>query len=744
MLFGAFAAALAALASGFKTGSMALYAIAFAFVAVGLLRFLNMIAFEAANVAPDDADAAEVWEARATLGGVAVATVFGAWCFASLVVVDDGFSQVTSISISVAAMVGVVARNFGLDRLVFAQSTILCLLMGAGLVMGGDPYRILFAALLVVMIVSFRDLAGQTRALLLNTVHDRVKANKLAGELDTAMTTMPHGLCMIDNHNIITVMNQQCVEWLMGVQNKDFVGCHIKDFLKAMVESGKVTPDAMAQIEFRLSSGTNNKMILLADSDSYFEVTQAFRNGYTVLMFEDITERVNIQERISYLARFDELTGLPNRSFFSDNLEAALQGAQNGSAEGKVMLMLIDVDGFKHVNDTYGHPAGDRLLREVGHRLRQVLGGDLMIGRFGGDEFVVARVGPSDSRLFEEDAKAVVAGMRIDFNLDGEHISVSGSVGMVVQDCRDEHLDLLRLLKRADLALYKAKAAGGSQWAVFHEGMDVAYKQRQKLKSELPQALENGHLFLHYQPVIDIDTRRIVGSEALVRWRHPELGNIPPLTFLPLAEEIGAMADLSRFVLETATRECRTWPADMWVSVNLSATDFRTTQVDRMVSQALTASGLDASRLIVEITESALIDEPETVSQAVIKIREFGVGVALDDFGTGYSSLSYLQSMSFTKLKIDRSFVQDVVVNERAQKLLKHIAHLSRDLDMTLTVEGIETEEQLGLVVASRFADDAQGYLFGAPMPAADFRELISHMLPGSTDENRKRLAAVR
>ncbi len=744
MLFGAFSAGLTALITGMKTGSAPLYGIALAFAVVGIFRFINMTAFLAANIAFDDADAAEVWETRATLGGIAVAATYGAWCFVSLVAVNDGFAEVSSISISIAALVGVVARNFALDRLVFAQSSILCFLMAAGLLIVGDPYRIMFAALLVIMIVSFRDLAGQTRALLLNTVHDRVKANKLAGELDTAMTTMPHGLCMIDSHGIITVMNHQCVDWLMGSRQEDLVGCHIDDFLSAMVESGRVTREAVAQVELRLSSGTNNKMVLLTNSGAYFEVTQAFRSGYTVLMFEDITERVNIQERISYLARFDELTGLPNRSFFSENLEAALQSARHAGGNGKVMLMLIDVDGFKHVNDTYGHPAGDRLLREVGRRLRQVLGGDLMIGRFGGDEFVVARVGQSDVRLFEEDAKAVVAGLRIDFDLDGEQVSVSGSAGVVIQNCSDAELDLLLLLKRADLALYKAKAAGGSQWAMFHEGMDVAYKQRQKLKADLPQALENAQLLLHYQPVIDIHTRKIVGSEALVRWRHPELGNIPPMTFLPLAEEIGAMAELSRFVLETATRECRTWPADMWVSVNLSATDFRSTEVERMVAQALTASGLEPSRLIVEITETALIDEPEKVSQAVIKIRELGVGVALDDFGTGYSSLSYLQSMSFTKLKIDRSFVQNVVDSERAQKLLKNIAHLSRDLNMTLTVEGIETEEQLGLIIASKLADDAQGYLFGAPMPARDFMEMIRHMLPAPAKESRKKLAPAR
>jgi predicted signal transduction protein with EAL and GGDEF domain len=320
----------------------------------------------------------------------------------------------------------------------------------------------------------------------------------------------------------------------------------------------------------------------------------------------------------------------------------------------------------------------------------------------------------------------VLAAFRAPFDLLGEHVGVSVSIGAVSTEQHEDDLSIL--MTKADLALYKAKAQGKAQSQLFHEDMDVEYHYRQRLKAELRQAVAEGALSLAYQPVIDLKTRRVVGCEALARWHHPELGTIPPSVFIPIAEESGLVSDISRWVLMTATAECQNWPDDVRVAVNISAKDLRSGDVAQMVGTALANSGLQPHRLEIEVTETAVIEEREAANLIFRTLAAQGIGIALDDFGTGYSSLSYLQALPFTKLKIDRSFVIDVVNNERALKLLTNVARLGKDIGLTVTVEGVETEEQLALISAHSDVDQIQGYLFGVPLPRRDVFELIVRM----------------
>ena len=744
MLYGAMGAAIGAVGSGIRADSVALVAFGIAFVVVGLFRYLDMRAFEIQGLEPDDAALARKWEIRATIGGAMIAALHGGWCFFSYVGVDDTFAQLSSTTITVGTLVGVAARNFAIVRLVTLQGILISVPLALGLMLTGDLYHVFLALILIPFFLSIHRIAGNVRRLLLTALRGRMQATRLADELDSALSTMPHGLCMIDGSGRVLVINDQALKMLDIEDSTSVIGRPAAD-LVFIAMSKRIVSKATAQLLVAgLSDQDSAKLVIDLADGRHMEVTSSSQNGHTVLMFADITDRVLAEARINAMARYDNLTQLPNRTFFSEQVRARLGELAAWDVSTPVMIAMVDIDDFKHVNDTLGHPVGDRLIRQVADRLSGLFGDSALVSRFGGDEFVIFRTGDVTTALAEEDAAAISAALRVPFNLDIDEWTVTASIGLVVAD--GSSIDLGELLTRADLALHDAKAEGKARWSMFHDQMDIDYRQRQLLKSQFQHAIDQGQLFLTYQPIIDIRTRGIIGCEALVRWRHPELGIVSPALFIPLAEETGAITALSRFVLAEATRQCMTWPEHMSISVNLSANDFRVTSVEQMVAQSIETAGLPAERLIVEITETALIEEPDKVSQALSALRGMGVGVALDDFGTGYSSLGYLTTMSFSKLKIDRAFTRDIATDERARRLLISVARLSRDLDMTVTVEGVETEAQLEVIIENTSIEHAQGFLFGPPLAAKDIDELIEHMHPNAVgkpaaESHKKRLA---
>lgn len=726
LLFGGFSSALAAGVSGYRTEFWPLYVVAGLFMAVSLMRYAIMSAFWRANIQVDDVDAAVYWERWATFGGIAVATTYGIWSYMAIVHVDDAFTEASALSLSMAAMVGVVARNFGLDRLVTLQSGILSVFMTLGFIVAGDVYYAVLALLLVIMLVSFRKLASDTRMVLLNAVNGRADASRLATELDTALSTMTHGLCMLDKDGKIILVNRQAQLALFGNMPEFALGNKFTTVLERAQVEGLISKSTSAYIISELRQGGQSKLMLNVDGGRQWELSVSSKRGHTVVMMEDISERVKAAERITHMARFDALTGVANRSYYSEQVEAQLKGISANQQSCPVMMMVIDIDDFKHVNDTLGHPAGDAVLVEVAERLQAVFSEVGIVCRFGGDEFMVFLCQDVTEERARDDANAVLAALRMPISLPSQLLTNHVSIGVAVVDGATTSLE--DLLTKADLALHQAKEGGKGRYCLFHTEMDVSYRHRQKLKVDLAHALDNDELYLLYQPIVNVNTGRIAGCEALVRWRHPELGLISPLDFIPTAEEMGLMSDITCFVMNRAVRECTKWPEDMTISVNLSAVDFRDADVEEMVCSALDGSGLAASRLTVEITETAIIEELDGAVKALSAIRERGVHVALDDFGTGYSSLSYLHSLPFTRLKIDRSFVIDVTTNVRSQRLLANIARLSKDLELSVTVEGIETEEQLAVISRTANIDLVQGFLFGAPLTDAAITELITRM----------------
>lgn len=725
MLLGAFVCTLGSVACAFKTESPFFWAIATGFVLLTIYRYVDMTLFLRVEMDPTDVDSAARWELRATYGAVAWATLAGLWCFFSFAIVRDASAEIIAMVATIGCLVGIVARNFGLDRMLTIQLAIVATFIAGGLLLRDDPYHWVLAAFMLPMLVSYRFLAADVRVILLSAVHGRVDASRLADELDAALDTMQHGLCMLDEQGVIAVVNDRALTIFSELAPGDWKGRPFRDFVHAAVLNGRI-PRSIEELIDDDDGSPISKLTLQLNGDRDFEITRSSRLGRTVLLFEDITERVRAAERITFMARYDALTGLPNRGYFTEQVEADLVRRRQAGEASLATLMIVDVDDFKHVNDTQGHLIGDRLLIDSARRITQALGSHSLIARLGGDEFIVYRSGVANPEQVINDAQTILAAFRPPFDLMGEHLSINVSVGAVASVQLGD--DLSMLMTKSDLALYKAKGQGKAQYQMFRDDMDVEYRHRQRLKQELRDAIAKGGLSLAYQPVIDLQTRRVVGCEALARWHHPELGTIPPAVFIPIAEESGLVSDISRWVLATATAECRNWPDDVYVAVNISARDLRSGDVSQMIGTALASSGLPPQRLEIEVTETAVIEERDAASVIFKTLASQGIGIALDDFGTGYSSLSYLQALPFTKLKIDRSFVIDIANSPQSLKLLTNVARLGKDIGLTVTAEGIETEEQLALISANTEIDQIQGYLFGIPLPRRDVFELISRL----------------
>ncbi len=737
MMLGALSSALVAAVAGIEANSWVLVAVAVAFVVVGVVRDVDMRAFDRARIADDDVEAAVRWELRSTIGAAAIAALYAFWMAYSFLVVNTAFAELSSLSVTVSVLVGVAGRNFAIDRLVASQVAIMSLGLAIGMLFDGTFHTAMLSVVLIAFVFSLRKVAANIRAILLRAVHGRIEATRLASELDTALETMQHGLCMLDENGLIAVVNDRAEHIFSRFMPGDWSGRPFAAMITAAAQRGTIPQRSASQLMDTVNAGDGGKVVLKLSDAQFCEVTVSSRLDKTVLLFEDITERVKAEERINYMAHYDTLTGLPNRAYFTEQVEADLERrrrSKHGKPADMAMLMIVDIDDFKHVNDTMGHLIGDRVLIETSERLTRMLGKDSLVARLGGDEYVVYRPGGVRATDTITDPEAILSGFRGPFEVEGEVFSVNVSVGVVTVTEGADDLDALMI--KADLALYKAKAMGKGRSQVFHDEMDTDYRYRQRLKAELKQTVADGGLTLVFQPIVDLRTRRVVSCEALARWHHPELGSIPPSLFIPIAEETGLISDISRWVLGTAAAECRNWPDEVSVSVNISARDFRNADVAGMVKEALGASGLAPQRLEIEVTETAVIEERAAATKILAKLAKQGIGIALDDFGTGYSSLSYLQALPFSKLKIDRSFVMDIAANPRSLKLLSNVAQLGKDINLTVTVEGVETEEQLNLIAEHSKVDQIQGYLFGVPLPRREVAELIARMAARS-DESR-------
>jgi|HubBroStandDraft_6_1064221.scaffolds.fasta_scaffold35984_2 diguanylate cyclase (GGDEF)-like protein len=434
----------------------------------------------------------------------------------------------------------------------------------------------------------------------------------------------------------------------------------------------------------------------------------------------EIAQRKISDARIQQMAHHDSLTGLSNRSYFRDQLARSFDRVEQDG--GSFDLLFIDLDQFKLINDSLGHRIGDLLLATIGERLKRAVNEDDTVARLGGDEFAIIRFAkrPEDTNLLVDRVMKAVA---LPYDIEGHRLFITSSIG--IARAPDDGNDPELLLANADLALYRAKAEGRGRRRFFEAEMNERVRARQLLERDLRTATSEDQFELNYQPQLNLSSGRISGFEALLRWRHPERGLIPPLDFIPLAEDTGLIVPVSQWLLGEACREARTWPDDIKLAVNLSPVHFRSGTLVHDVVGALSLSGLEPSRLELEITESVLLDDNKTTMQALHELRRWGVGISIDDFGTGYSSFTYLRMFPFDKIKIDQSFVRDLPTKKDSTAIVRAIIGVASTLGMVTTAEGVETQEQLTYLQAEG-CTEVQGYLISRPLLTTDVRRILA------------------
>jgi diguanylate cyclase (GGDEF)-like protein len=473
---------------------------------------------------------------------------------------------------------------------------------------------------------------------------------------------------------------------------------------------------ALEQAAQRMEEGETVE-VKVETRDEIGRLAQSFNR-----MAAGIAER---EKRITQLAFNDSLTGLPNRAFFRQHLDLELRQAERRGGSG-LALLCVDLDNFKAVNDTLGHPIGDELLRAVAARLGASVG-DAMVARLGGDEFIIILSHRDAHEAAGAIAGRLIAALAEPFEVRGNELTAGASVGIAMAP--GDGTDADTLLKHADLALYQAKGEGGGTYRFFEAEMNARAQSRHRLEGDLRRAITNGEFELYYQPLFDMETNRIGSFEALIRWNHPTRGLVAPDEFIPLAEETGLIVPIGSWVIQEACRQAMKWPHDIRVAVNVSSVQFRKPGLANVLMQALAASGLDPKRLEVEITESIFLESSEALIAILHSLRTMGIRIALDDFGTGYSSLSYLQSFPFDKIKIDRSFIQQMLSRSGSTAIVHAITDLARALGMETTAEGVESNEQLA-ELRLHGCSSVQGYLFSRPVNAAGVFEALAAANP--------------
>ena len=445
-----------------------------------------------------------------------------------------------------------------------------------------------------------------------------------------------------------------------------------------------------------------------------------------VLGFRDLRERKDAEVKMHFLARHDHLTRLVNLTTFQERLDMAFEGSKEGES---FALLSIDLDHFKSVNDTLGHPIGDKLLQTVASILMGSIRDIDTVARIGGDEFIIVQAGapqPYGAMLL---ADRIVEALSQPIEIEGHNILIGASVGIAIGP--DDAGDAKTLIANADLALYKAKSDGKGRFAMFEPELDQKMRARRNLEADLRAAVAGEQFELHYQPIVNSQSQEITGFEALLRWRHPVRGLVPPNDFIPTAEEMGLMGKIGAWVLHDGCREAMNWPSELWVAINVSPTQFKGRSIDLDVVAALGKSGLPASRLRLEITEGVLLESSDANLETLHRLRNLGVRIAMDDFGTGYSSLSYLSSFHFDTIKIDRSFISDRATSKHSEAVVRAVIGLGGSLGMSTTAEGIETLEQLEQLRVDG-CTEMQGFLFSKPVPACEIKGLLSRGEAGS------------
>ncbi|MDP1584748.1 MAG: EAL domain-containing protein [Bradyrhizobium sp.] len=552
--------------------------------------------------------------------------------------------------------------------------------------------------------------------------------------LDTAINNMGEGLCMFDGEKRLVVCNDRYAgmyrlppELLRaGTPHREIIRHRIANGILKGDTSDHAANQLISALEALPSDVASSRVDEFANGRLVCVTRQPMAGGGWVATHLDVTEQRQSEARITYMAQHDALTDLPNRVLLREHLERALAVTRGGGAG--LAVLLLDLDRFKEVNDTLGHPAGDRLLQAVAVRLRGCILETGFIARLGGDEFAVIDYVTNPDGEATALAERIRASLCEPFDLGDHQLTTSTSIGIAIAP-RDG-TDSDEIMKRADLALYAAKHGGRGAFRFFESELDQRMHARRNLERDMRDALARGEFELHYQPFVHAGSDDISGFEALLRWHHPRRGLVLPAEFIPIAEETGMIVPLGEWVLRAACAEAATWPADLKIAVNLSPAQFRSKDLVAVVVGALAAAGISPHRLELEVTETVIMQESEAVFAALGQLHALGVRIALDDFGTGYSSLSFLQKFPFDKIKIDRSFVNELSgAGEEARLIALAVVRFAVNLGKTTTAEGVETREQVD-ILRTEGCTELQGYYFGRPAGASEIAQMVVAPVP--------------
>jgi len=562
-------------------------------------------------------------------------------------------------------------------------------------------------------IVRISDLAAQA-----------LKRKQAELALSRAFHSMHHGLSMYDAKLGLLICNRRYAELYNLPPELLKRGTPLREILTHLRLKGVLrnmpAVDYEDEVVNSIETGKHRATVReFADGRTICIHCERTDDGGWVFTHEDITERRQLETRLDQLAHFDGLTGLANRLWMREQLSEALSDT---ARTGKLAILCLDLDHFKQINDTLGHPFGDALLIQVAERLRGCVRDDDQVARMGGDEFAILQIS-GEPKAATALAARVIEVLSAPYNIDGHYVQAGTSIGVALAPVDGSDPD--ELLKNADLALHLAKSEARGSYRFFEVEMDRRMHTRRQLELDLRQAIVKGEFELHYQPIVNLATDGIVGFEALVRWNHPLQGRISPGDFIPVAEETGLIGPIGEWVLRQACADATAWPGGPTISVNVSAVQFKDQNVVQTVFSALTNAGLLPGRLELEITETVLLHNTEATLETLHKLRALGVRIAMDDFGIGYSSLSYFQSFPFDKIKLDRSFINGLSEGKTSLAILRAVASLGASLNITTTAEGVETQEQLALIRREGISQ-IQGFLISPPRPLRDIAAMLA------------------
>jgi diguanylate cyclase (GGDEF)-like protein len=561
-------------------------------------------------------------------------------------------------------------------------------------------------------------------------------------QFDAALNSMLQGMIVWGPDHRVQLVNKRFFGIYGTAPGSIAPGLTVQEVIDSTVADG-VNPgenpnDICEKITTLLNSRRSMKLEMEVRPGLFVQIaTEPMTNGGAVFTFEDVTEKRQNEAQIIFMARHDALTGLPNRTLFQEHMAAMLDKGAEGQPFG---VLCLDLDHFKEVNDTLGHPAGDELLRLVAARLRNCVRDDDLIARLGGDEFAIVVASPAGGQAIAASLSArIVESIGASYEIQGHDIVIGVSIGIALSEPGISGADML---KRADVALYRAKEERGT-FAFFEAGMDELLQARLGMEADLRLALLRDEFELNYQPLYNLAEQRVTGFEALLRWNSPTRGRVPPGDFIPLAEQTGQIIPIGEWVLRTACAEATAWPDHVRVAVNLSPIQTKNKNVVTLVRETLEQTGLPARRLELEITETVLLQDTDAVMAMLHSLHDMGVKVAMDDFGTGYSSLSYLRRFPFDKIKIDRSFISDLrgiqsgledaapdalsAAAKSAATIVRAIVGLGANLGISTTAEGVETAQQF-VQIRQKGCTEAQGYFISPPRPAREVSDLLRRL----------------